>query len=471
MKETPLNREIRQMGAMDMVRAIQGREITCEQVVRAHLDRIAAVNPGINAITRVLDDSALEAARWADRGLAKGREAPPLMGLPITVKENIDCKGSATTFGLPMLAQAVPGADAPHIARLKQAGAIVIGRTNLPDLGLRLHTDNALYGPTLNPWDPTRTPGGSSGGDAAAVAATMTPVGVGNDYGGSLRQPACFCGITALRPSLGRIPDHMSLLPSEPALTMQLFMVQGPMARKVEDLFPLVQSMSGFDPRDPHWTPAPFPTPKPDGPIRVARIRRLPGVELEPTVERGIETAAQALTEAGYRVEEAHPPRLEELWQLWFELTSAEMRAFSLPSARELASPGTLTFLDHWVDLHPACGHQGYMAGLALRNAIAREWAHFFQAHPLILGPVVHTQPFPVDQDLESPRACAAILKGYPLTMAANVLGLPAVALPVGRAEGLPLGVQLVGARFHEKTCLIAAQAIQDRVGGITPPL
>ena len=458
------------LGAMEMIRAMHHREITCEQTVQAHLDRIETINPSLNAVTRVLADSALESARDADRRLSQGKEAPPLLGLPITVKENIDCRGSATTFGLPMLTQAIPPADAPHIQKLKQAGALVMARTNLPDLGLRLHTDNALHGPTLNPWDKNRTPGGSSGGDAVAVASGMAPVGIGNDYGGSLRQPACFCGITAIRPSRGRIPDHMSLLPAEPALTMQLFMVQGPMARKVEDLMPLLQAMAGFDARDPQWSPAPFLDLPTDGPMRVARCSQLPGTQLDPAVAQGIDTAAQALTDAGYIVEEAVPPRLEELWQLWFQLTSAELRAFSLPAARTMAAPGTLKFLDHWVELHPDTGHQGYMAGLALRNAMAREWNQFHQRYPLILGPVVHTQPFETGLDIESPTACAEILKGYPLTMAANVLGLPAVALPVGLANDLPQGVQLIAPRFHEPVCLKAAQSIEDRLGTLTPP-
>ncbi len=168
----------------------------------------------------------------------------------MTVKENIDCTGSATSFAVNFLKEAYPQADAPHIKNLKKAGAIVIGRTNMPDLGLRLHTDNDLYGATLNPWDFSRTPGGSSGGDAAAVAAGMTPLGLGNDYGGSLRQPACFCGVAAIRPSFGRVPDYMSLLPEEAAISMQLFMVQGPITRHVSDLLPILQNMSKFDPHE-----------------------------------------------------------------------------------------------------------------------------------------------------------------------------------------------------------------------------
>ena len=460
-----------QLSVLEIARAIRQKEISCEETVVSHFERIEAVNAQINAISTLLHESALDAAREADRLLASQKAPPPLLGVPITVKENIDCKGSATSFAVSVLKQALPPADAPHIRNLKKAGAIIIGRTNMPDLGLRPHTDNDLYGATLNPWDATRTPGGSSGGDAAAVATGMTPLGVGNDYGGSLRQPASFCGVSTIRPSFGRVPDHMSLLPAEPAITMQLFMVQGPIARHVSDLLPVLQSMSGFDPRDPNWLPVPFLNKQPSDPVRVAKCSHFEGTGFETAVADGIEKAAAALEEAGYIVEEAAPPHMDALLKLWFELTSSEIRAFTLPSVKPIISQGALEFLTNWVDLCPECGHSGYMTGLATRNAIFREWSVFQQKYPLILGPVVGTQPFEVGKDIRSKAACQEILSGYPLTMSANVLGLPAVALPVGVANHLPQGVQLVGPRYHERLCLEAAGAIEDRLGGIAPEI
>jgi len=381
---TTTKTQIWKLGALEIASAIKNKEISCEETMISHLEHIKTVNGKINAISVILQNSALEAARDADRLIASGKTPPPLLGVPFTVKKNIDCEGSATTFAVKILKNARPQADAPHIKNLKNAGAIILGRTNMPDLGMRLHTDNDLYGATLNPWDTSRTPGGSSGGDAAAVATGMTPLGIGNDYGGSLRQPACFCGVTTICPSIGRIPDYMSLLPAEPAVSMQLFMVQGPIARKVSDLLPVLQIMSQFDPRDPHWIPAPFLN------------------------------------------------------------------------------------IENWVDLHPDCGHTGYMAGFAMRKAIAREWSLFQQKYPLILGPVVGTQPFKIDTDINSKEEFKKILKGYPLSMAANVLGLPAVALPVGIANDLPQGVQLVGPRYYECLCLDAAQVIEDCIGKIS---
>jgi amidase len=194
------------MGAAEIAAAVRAGDLPCREVVRAHLDRIASVNPRLNAVTRSLEEEALRAAAEADAARPEEGPGGTLRGVPITLKENIDLVGSPSTQGSPALRNALPSRDAPLVERLKRAGAIPVARTNLPDFGLRWHTDSALHGATLNPWDPDRTPGGSSGGDAAAIATGMAPAGIGNDYGGSLRYPAQCCGIAALRPTPGRIP-------------------------------------------------------------------------------------------------------------------------------------------------------------------------------------------------------------------------------------------------------------------------
>ena len=461
--------EIWQLGVNELAQMIRGREISCVESVNAHLERIEQINPKVNAITVPMHEEALKSAREADEKLSSDDKAPPLLGVPMTVKENIDCTGTATTFGVPALKGLKPSVDAPHIKHLKQAGAIVIGRTNTPDLGLRIHTDNELRGATLNPWDLSLTPGGSSGGDAAAVATGMTPLGVGNDYGGSLRCPANFCGVTTIRPSIGRVPDHMSLMPAEPAITLQLFMVQGPIARQVSDLRTSLQIMSQNDPRDPRWLPVPFLGENPPQTLKVAKVLSPGGLTLEPAIEDGIHKAAEALIDAGYEVEEAEPPRLKDIWQLWIELTGCEIREFTIPAARDIISKGGLTFLTQWIDTFPDCGYHGYIAGLATRNQIAREWATFQNQYPLILGPVFHSQAFKVDDDIAGKKEFSSILKGFRLNMSANLLGLPSVAVPVGISDDLPQGVQLIGTRFHEILCLDAAQAIEERLGIITP--
>ena len=461
--------EIWQHGVDELAQMIKRKEISCVESVNAHLERIEQINSKVNAITVVLHEEAIQSAKNADELLSSDNHAPPLLGVPMTVKENIDCVNSATTFGLPALKELQPTVNAPHIQHLKDAGAIVIGRTNTPDLGLRIHTDNELRGATLNPWNLSHTPGGSSGGDAAAVAAGMTPLGIGNDYGGSLRCPANFCGVTTIRPSFGRVPDHMSLMPTEPAITLQLFMVQGPIVRQVKDLRTPLQIMSQNDPRDPRWLPVPFMGEGLSQPVKVAKVMSPGGLALEPAVEDGINKAAEALIDAGYEVEETEPPKLKELWQLWIELTGCEIREFTIPAARDMVSKGGLSFLTQWIDTFPDCGYHGYVMGLATRNQIAREWSFFQAQYPLILGPVFHTQAFKVDADIESKESFFSILEGFRLNMSANVLGLPSVAVPVGISNDLPQGVQLIGPRFHEDLCLDAAQAVEDRLGIFTP--
>jgi amidase len=198
--------ELWRLSAMGLAEAIRSGQTSSQEVIEAHLRRIEAVNPSVNAVTVVLGEQAIEAAKAADRAVAGGGDLPPLHGVPFTTKENIDLADTPTSWGVKALAGAYPGMDAPNVARVKAAGAIPIGRTNMPDFAIGWHCDSELRGATVNPWDRSRTPGGSSGGEAAALATGMTPLGLGNDTGGSLRYPAQCCGISALKPTLGRMP-------------------------------------------------------------------------------------------------------------------------------------------------------------------------------------------------------------------------------------------------------------------------
>src|SRR3954467_1059894 len=247
--------EIWQLPATELAQRIARRQLSSVEVVDAHLARIDAVNPALNAVVRVLADEARAAAVKADQKLAAGETIGPLHGVPFTVKENIDMAGLPTTWGVPALAKAVVPVDAPVVERMRAAGAIPIARTNLPDMALRVHTDSSLHGLTRNPWHPGRTAGGSSGGEAAALASGMSPIGLGNDVGGSLRNPAHCCGIAAIKPSAGRGP-HAAVIPPEdwgPAL--QAMCVEGVMARRVADVRLGLGIVNGFDPRDPQSVP------------------------------------------------------------------------------------------------------------------------------------------------------------------------------------------------------------------------
>src|SRR5246500_2248000 len=312
--------EIWQLSATELAQRIAKRELSSVEVVNAHLARIDAVNPALNAIVKVLGDEARAEAAAADRKLAAGETVGPLHGVPFTVKENIDMAGLPTTWGVPALAQAVVPADAPVVERMRAAGAIPIGRSNLPDLALRVHTDSSLHGLTRNPWHRERTAGGSSGGEAAALASGMSPIGLGNDIGGSLRNPAHACGIASIRPSAGRVPDAGYVPTQEHLLAVQLMNVQGPMARRVADVRLGFCILMGAHPRDPWSIDAPFEGPALGRPIRVAVIAEPPGGSTHSAVAATVRRAAQALADAGYVVEVACPPRYEAAIGCWARL-------------------------------------------------------------------------------------------------------------------------------------------------------
>ena len=462
--------EIWKMGAMDIADAIRTKKVSCREVIQAHLDRIEDVNPSINAVTVLLAESALEAADEADKKLFEGKDIGPLHGVPMTVKENIDLTGSATTNGIVLFKDAYPPSDAPHIAQLKAAGVIPIGRTNTPDLGMRWHTDNALRGATKNPWDAGRTPGGSSGGDAAALATGMTPLGMGNDYAGSLRWPSQCCGTTALRTTLGRIAKASAFENTpNPPLALQLFAVHGPMARHVRDLRIALRHMSGPDPRDQWWVPAPLDGPKPDHPIPVAVTVDPGNMGVDPNIAAAVRKAAQALSEAGYAVEEVEPPSIARGAELYFQLITSHgqtQRAFPI---EELVSEGLLRFQEAHSEAITAFMGEASPDGFAERIGIAKAWGKFQAKWPLILGPVSAMQPFPVGFDMKGTDESMTWLRSIRLIVIVNMLGLPSVAVPTGIAEGLPQGVQIIGQRYREDLCLDAAEAIESRLGAITP--
>ncbi len=453
----------------DLAEAIRARKVSSTEVVQAHLQRIDAVNPRVNALPEVLRDAALRAAARADHALARGVAPGPLHGVPFTLKINIDLAGSATTAGVPALREAVPACDAPHVAQLKAAGAIALARGNMPDFGFRWHTDSSLHGASLNPWDARVTPGGSSGGDAIALATGMTPLGLGNDFGGSLRYPALCCGVAALRPTLGRVARAAPPTPVEPPLSFQMFSVHGPMARQVRDLRLTLAAMSAADARDPWWVPAPLVGPALRAPIKVAMCVDPGAWGVHAQVAEGVHKAAHWLDQAGYGVEEIAPPQIAEMLETYMQIIAADVRSTLLPAVAALTSADTQRFVTDFMQLVPASTLDGYIGALARRNQIARAWGLFQQDYPLLLAPVSAQPPFAVGFDVSGVAAVRALMQAMALSVGVNLLGLPAVAIPVGVAHGLPQGVQLIGARYREDLCLDAAECIERAAAMPTP--
>lgn len=454
------------MGASDLAQAIRSKQLKSREVLESLLGRIAAVNPALNAVTATLD-SAFAEADAADEATAAGRNSGPLHGVPFSVKENIDVGGSPTTQGIRALAEAVPPLDAPMVARLREAGGIPFARTNLPDFGLRWHTDNELRGATVNPWNRALTAGGSSGGEAVALAAGMTPLGLGNDVGGSLRWPSQCSGTVALKPTLGRIAHASSIPAPEPPVSFQLMAVQGPMARHVRDLRLAFGLLSAPDRRDPWHVAAPLAGPP--APRRAAVTFDPGGEGVDAQVAEGVRRAADALRDAGYEVEEVDPPMVAEARDAWAAVLMTEIALGFKAVIAEIGGHDANRFLDMALTVSPPPGLEGYVQAFARRLAILRAWEEFQARYPIVLGPVNTRVPFEVGYDLRGPEAVADLLKRFRLVVALNLLGLPVVVVPAGVSEGLPQAVQVIGGRYREDLCLEAAEAIEQRLPPITP--
>jgi amidase len=453
-------------GASELANLIRAREVTSREVVDAHLARIEEINPAVNAVTVTMAVAARDAATAVDRAVAAGTAVGPLAGVPFTVKENIDVAGTATTWGVAALAGQIASTDAPLVARLREAGAIPLARTNLPDFAFRWDTTSGRGGRTVNPWDPTRTPGGSSGGEAVALATGMTPLGFGNDFGGSLRVPSQMCGTTALRPSRGRVADAAVTEPALP-LAIQMSNAQGPMARRVVDLRLALQVIGAADPRDPRWVPAPLQGPKLTGPIRVAVVRNPLGAGIDPEVRAGVDRAADWLASAGYDVVDAEPPQIAEAVAAWVDAMWADVGVI-WPGMQPIAGEGALAFVG-------ACLTQGVfkpvdqakqLATWIAIHRIGAAWSQFLLQHPIVLSPVCCETAWKLDEDISRIGEIANAMR---MVVPVNILGLPSCAVPVGCDTGLPQGVQLIGARFREDLLLDAAQAIEERAPVLTP--
>jgi amidase len=460
--------ELWRKGAVELATMIRNREVSSREVVQAHLDRVDAVNQDVNAIVRLLPDLALAAADAADKMVADGSELGVLHGVPCTVKENIDLAGTPTTQAVPALAEAIAPVDAPQVERLRAAGAIPFGRTNLPDFGLRVHTDSALHGLTRNPWNSQRTAGGSSGGEAAALATGMTPLGLGNDLGGSLRNPAHCCGVASIKPSVGVVPAGTVIPPEDMPISFQLMAVEGVMARRVADVRAGFTAVAGQHPRDPLSVTAVFADLAPDDLPKVAVLAEPPGGTTHPEVAAAVRRAADALADEGFKVADAVPPDYEQALELWSAILAADLRIMQA-DLDQLMGPAGRTFLGYALDHLPAHDLTGWAVAHTARHGLARRWSLWFQEYPVLLSPVWSQPAFPLDFDIETQEGAVATVELMRPVLPANVLGTPAAVVPAGMAEGLPVGVQVMGNKYSDLRCMAVAEAIERRLGPLTP--
>ncbi|MCE9623362.1 MAG: indole acetimide hydrolase [Actinomycetia bacterium] len=460
--------ELWRRGALELAGMIARKEVCSREVVTAHLARIDDVNPRLNAIVRRWDADSLAAADAADEAVAAGRDLGPLHGVPVTVKENIDLAGTPTTQSVVFLAEAVSPTDAPVVERVRAAGAIPIGRTNLPDLGLRVTTESSLHGVTHNPWHPTRTTGGSSGGEGSALASGMSPLGFGNDIGGSLRNPANCCGIASIKPTQGLVPWATEIPPQDPGMSAQLMLSEGPMARHVADVRAGLLVIAGAHDRDPRSLPVTLADRASGRPLRIAVAATPPAGSTHPEIAAAITHAADELSNAGAQVTEAIPASFARAVHLWGVILSEEIRAQRALLDLVLGEAGK-KFLSYSDDVFPPIDTATLMMAFGERNAIDREWHQFLTQYDVLLMPTWTQPPFELGADIVSLQAALGTLELLRPVLPANLLGLPAAVVPVGMADGMPVGAQLVGRRFADLTCLSAAEQLENAFGTMTP--
>ena len=458
------------LSATEIANGVRTHQFTAVSAVEAALERMAAVNSKINAVTIDNSEMALMAARKADEAVDTEIPIGALHGVPITIKENVDVKGEPTTLGVSAFQNNIAPDNSPVTKNLLDAGAIVIGRTNTPEFGLRWFTENPLRGTTHNPWDLSRNPGGSSGGAAAAVMLGVGAIAHGNDLGGSLRYPAYCCGATTIKPTPGRIPNFNPSAASVKPIMAQLMAVQGPITRNVSDARLALEVMARRDARDPWWTPVPLNGEPIDGSISVAIPKNL-GTSVHTSVVEAVKKAASILTNAGYVVEEVQTPATNELLQAWGAALFTDLKHLVEPSIRKYGSDDINTSFDFRTGMWPDIEFADYVISLGKREQIIRDWMFLQESYPIILTPVSLEPPLRPREDCQSSERYREIAIAQTWLIAANFLGLPAAAVPTGLYEGLPTGVQLIGRRFREDLCLDAAQVIEDSVGMLSQQL
>jgi amidase len=464
-----------QWSAAAIAEAIRSRQISSVDAVEACLGRVDQVNPAVNALVNVTRERALDAARAADGRLAGGAASGVLHGVPISIKDNVDEAGLPNTGGVVAAADAIANRDAPVVANLRAAGAISVGRSNVPAFSLRWFSDNELHGRTLNPWDPGRTPGGSSGGAAAAVATGMVPIAHGNDIGGSVRYPAHVCGVMGLRPTIGRVPYWVGPTAAVPGqLPAWLFMsVQGVLARSVADLDLGLQAIAQPDLRDPSCVPAPFTreTALPRG-ARLGVYRGGPGAPVDEAHHAALDQAAQWLREAGFEIAEVEVPQLAEAHRLWFLLLLEDVRVGRLDRIRTLGDAAINRAVDNYyevlAEMWGTPDLEAYLGGHLRRTVLIAEVQELLASLPVIVTPASGVLTPDNDADLHPDTAGRLIAGQWPST-SVPVLGLPGLTVPTGVHDGLPIGVQLVGGRYRESWLLDAAAAIEASAPPLTP--
>jgi Asp-tRNA(Asn)/Glu-tRNA(Gln) amidotransferase A subunit family amidase len=459
--------------AQEIASQIRTSAVSPVEVARVHLDRIERLNPSLNAFVDYHPELVLAQARAAEKSIKNGEPLGPLHGVPLSIKSSIDVVGHHCEAGTRLRAGYIAAADAPLVSRLRAAGAVILGVTNTPELLMAWETDNLLYSRTNNPWDLTRTAGGSSGGESAAIAAGLSAGGVGSDGGGSIREPAHFCGICGLKPTPGRIPSTGHFPKSGGPFA--LIGVVGPMARTVGDLQILFETMAGADDGDPSSAPVAL-RPVDSKSMQSMSIGFFEDDGRTPVTKdtrAAVRTAASLLSQTGLRVDEFRPEGLEEARQLWWKFFGTAGGMILAPMLRghetEL-SPVLRQFLS-WTASEPAHTGESLLMTWLGRDEVRERFLRQMQQYPILICPTTAIPAFRHgEREWQVAGKTVQYLDAWSYCEWFNLLGFPVAVLPMGfSGEGLPIGIQIVGRPWEEETVLAVAAVLEAARGPIRP--
>ena len=459
--------EIWSLDAKTVSKLFKKKEVSAIEIYNETLKRVEKINPSINAIVVDTFEYAKEVAQKLDKKLKEGKPLGKLAGVPVTVKVNTDQIGFASTNGLRIQKNLLAKKDSPVVDNLKKADAIIIGRTNTPAFSIHWFTRNSLHGHTLNPHNKNITPGGSSGGAAAATAAGMGAIGHGTDIAGSIRYPAYACGIHGLRPSLGRVP-MMNYTTPDRHIGGQIMAVTGPLARSIKDIEIGLKAMSQENFDDPWWTPIPFSFEMPIK--KIALVTEIKGLNIDPIIKEQLKKVAKCLEESGWIIEEPKAPDFSEAAKFQATLWLSEFRRTGGEAIKKENDPDANFIYDQMTRRCPDTSLDSFMDALQQRAKISREWNTFFDKYPLILCPVTGDLPFPDLKDLESPSSFDLVFDSMLPQIAPPYLGLPGLSFATGiTSSNIPLGVQLISRKYREDILLSAGYDLEKHYPEIKP--
>ena len=448
---------------------LKKKEVSAAEICNNLIEHIEKINPKINAIVVETFEDAKKQAKILDKKIKEGEKIGTLAGVPTTIKVNTDQIGYPSTNGLRIQKDLIAKKDSPVVKNLRNSDALMLGKTNTPAFSIHWFTRNSLHGHTLNPHNKNITPGGSSGGAAAATAAGMGAIGHGTDIAGSIRYPAYACGIHGLRPSIGRVPMINYTTPDR-HIGGQIMAVSEPLARSIKDLELALKVMSKENYDDPWWTPLPFSLPMPEK--KIALLKKIEGLKIDPIISAELDLVAKRLEESGWVIEEPEAPNFQEAAKFQATLWLGEFRRTGGEAITKENDPDSNFIYSQMSRRCPDTSLEKFMDSLQQRARISREWNKFFDQYPIILCPITGDIPFPDLKDLESEESFDLVFDSMLPQIAPPYMGLPGLSFATSQTkQKIPLGVQFISRKFREDLLLNVGYDLEKYYPKIEPVL